>query len=104
MYFVTRTVSDGLKSSNFKPINQSAMNLYLCGHVQEIQASQNKEALFLKAKCLPEMKKDHVYKLLMSMNTDKNYDILTAECGCPGGKGLTARYVKGTVSKSGRAI
>ena len=57
-YFVTRTVSDGLKSSNFKAINQSAMNLFLCGHVQEIQASQNKEALFLKAKYLPEMKKD----------------------------------------------
>ena len=87
---VTRTVSDGLKSSNFKAINQSAMNLYLCGHVQEIQASQNKEALFLKAKCLPEMKKDRVYKLLMSMNTDKNYDIPTAECGCLGGKGPTA--------------
>ena len=65
------------------------MNLFRCGHVQEIEVSQTNEKVFLKAKCLPEMKKDRVYKLLMSMNTG-SFDIQTAECGCPGGKGPTA--------------
>ena len=34
----------------------------------------------VKANCLPEMKKDHVYKVLMSLDT--SWDIVAAECGC----------------------
>ena len=36
-YFVTCTVHDGLPASDFKSINQSALHLYRCGHVQNIE-------------------------------------------------------------------
>ena len=65
------------------------MNLFRCGHVQQIQVASDEEKVFLHAVCLPEMRKDRMYKLLMSMNKE-GLDIITAECGCPGGKGPTA--------------
>ena len=88
-YFVTRTVSDGLQAGDFKSVNQSAVNLFRCGHVQQIEVSSLESKLFVRAKCLPEMRKDRVYKVLISLSTDTT-DILTAECGCPGGRGPTA--------------
>ena len=33
-YFVMRTASDGKAANDFKSINQSAENLFRCGHVQ----------------------------------------------------------------------
>ena len=33
-YFVMRTASDGKAVNDFKLINQSAENLFQCGHVQ----------------------------------------------------------------------
>ena len=88
-YFVTRTVSDGLASSDFKSLNQSALNLFHCGHVQSVEVSSDEAKLFIRANCLPEMRKDRFYKLCMSLSTD-SIDILGAECGCPRGKGPTA--------------
>jgi hypothetical protein len=40
-YFVTRTVSDGLRSDDFKSINKSAVNLFRCGHTQNIEISSD---------------------------------------------------------------
>lgn len=88
-YFVTRTALDGLQCGDFKSVNESAMNLFRCGHVQQIEVGTTSDELLLQAKCLPEMKKDRVYKLSISMKKD-SLDILTAECGCPGGKGPNA--------------
>ena len=88
-YFVTRTAVDGLQSGDFKAINESAMNLFRCGHVQQIEVASDEDRVFVHAVCLPEMRKDRMYKLLMSMNKE-DLDIITAECGCPGGKGPTA--------------
>ena len=89
-YFVTRTVSDGLASSDFKSLNQSALNLFRCGHVQSVEVSSDEMKLFIRAKCLPEMKRDRVYRLCMFLSKDSSIDILGAECGCPGGKGPAA--------------
>ena len=36
-YFVTRTADDGLPVADFKSLNNSAGNLYHCGHVQKIE-------------------------------------------------------------------
>ena len=56
-YFVTRT-ADGLPVEDFKSINDSAFNLYICGHVQEIQVCHDANSnLCVCAKCLPEMTK-----------------------------------------------
>ena len=88
-YFVTRTVKDGCPAADFKSMNKSAINLFRCGHVQNIEVSADESRLFMRAKCLPEMRKDRVYKLLLTMRKT-TLDILSAECGCPGGKGPTA--------------
>ena len=70
-YFVTRTVSDGRRSADFKSINKSALNLFRCGHVQNIEISSDETNLYMQANCLPEMQKDRVYKLLLTMNRSK---------------------------------
>lgn len=85
-YFVNRSVSDGLPAGDFKAINRSAENLFVCGHVQSIQVCATDNNLFIKAKCLPEMRKDRVYLLRMVLNV-KTFDIFFAECGCPAGLG-----------------
>ena len=36
-YFVVRTAVDGTPASDMKAINSSALNLFKCGHVQNIQ-------------------------------------------------------------------
>ena len=87
-YFVTRTVSDGLPVSDFKSSNVSADNLFKCGHVQNIQVNSTSELLLVKGDCLPEMRKDCVYKLIIHLGSDLN--IISAQCGCPAGKGPTA--------------
>lgn len=86
---MTRTVSDDLASSDFKSLNQSALTLFQCGYVQSVEVSSNEAKLFIRANCHPEMRKDRVYKLCMSLSTD-SIDILEAECGCHGGKGPSA--------------
>lgn len=68
-YFVSRTVSDGLPAGDFNAMNKKARSLYDCGHVQNIEVGTSTDAcVWLRADCLPEMKKDIVYKILMSMS------------------------------------
>ncbi len=86
-YFVTRSVIDGVPSGDFKSINSSVENLFRCGHVQNIEVNTTDSTLlFLKASCLPEMRKDRIYSLNLALN-NKLYDIVYASCGCPAGKG-----------------
>ena len=79
-YFVCRTVADGLPAGDFKSINKSAKYLFDCGHVQDIHIGSSTTKTLIKASCLPEMKKDRVYKILMSLDTT-TWDILNADCG-----------------------
>ena len=85
-YFVTRSVKDYLPAGDFKSINKSAENLFRCGHVQAIHTTVSYNMLFVKSKCLPEMRKDRVYHVRMAINNN-SYDIVNAECGCPAGCG-----------------
>ena len=81
-YFVTRTADDGLPMGDFKSVNNSAANLFRCGHVQQIQVAHDKsDTLFVRADCLPDI------KLKLSKRT---FDICGATCGCPAGKGPKA--------------
>ena len=61
-YFVTRTSIDSLPANDLKAINNSAQNLFKCGHVQDIKEA-NDEHLYNKAECIPEMKKNCIYKI-----------------------------------------
>ena len=88
-YFVTRTAADGLAVGDFKSANKAAENLFLCGHVQDIEISTKPDILWVRAKCLPEMRKDKLYKVIASLSP-VNCDILTSQCGCPAGVGPQA--------------
>ena len=88
-YFVFRTVADGLPAGGFKSMNKSAKYLFDCGHVQNILIGQSTAYTLVRANCLPEMKKDRVYKVFLSLEAT-SWDIATAECGCPAGKGPNA--------------
>ena len=88
-YFVVRTAINGLPVSDMKGMNDSAMNLYWCGHIQQMLVcySMNQKELHIKANCIPEMRKDRIYHLLLSVGLP-SFDIISAECGCPAGKHL----------------
>ena len=88
-YFVTKTVSDGKRAGDFKSINTSAVNLFLCGHIQMIQVTTDENLLWVKANCLPEMRKDRVYKVIVSLRKP-GIEVISAQCGCPAGKGPNA--------------
>ena len=90
-YFVTRTADDGLPASDFKSINSSALSLFRCGHVKKIHVCHQitPANVFIRADCLPEMKKDRVYKTEMELE-NSSFDIRRAQCGCPAGRGPTA--------------
>ena len=62
------------------------MSCFRFGHVQAILVCSNENYLFIKSKCLPEMRKDRVYLLNMAL-IRPGCDIVSAECGCPAGKG-----------------
>ena len=85
-YFVTRSVSDGQIAGDIKSINKSAENLFICGHVQNIEFVNVDCWMYIKAKCLPEMRKDRVCMLKLVLKL-KEHDIVSAECGCPAGLG-----------------
>ena len=48
-YFVTRQVRDSSICGDFKVINRSAMNLFHCGHLQQVELSNTNNTLWLQA-------------------------------------------------------
>ena len=88
-YFVTRTSIDSLPANDLKAINNSAQYLFKCSHVQYIKVA-NENNLYIRAKCIPEMKKNLIYKI--NLLNKETLDIAQTECGCPAGKGPHASY------------
>ena len=97
-YFVTRTAVDGLPASDVKGMNASALNLFQCSHIQSISVCINitQRRQFIKCDCIPEMRKDRIYKVNMVIDSD-THNIVGARCGCPAGKGpcATCKHVGG---------
>ena len=58
-YFVTRTADDEMPVGDFKSLNKSVYCIFHCGHLQEVEVCQESgsNTLFVRAICLPEMKK-----------------------------------------------
>ena len=76
-------------------MNKSAEKLFLCGHVHNIELNTDGDILCVRAKCRPEMRKDRIYKLTLSLSD--SYNIVSAKCGCPAGVGpqATCKHVGG---------
>ena len=50
-YFVTWQVCDSHLCGDFKAINRSAMDLFRCGHLQQVEVLNTSDTLWLQA-CL----------------------------------------------------
>ena len=90
-YFVSRRVSDSLPASDIKSISEHAYGLCERGHVQKIEVinTRSSPAVYIRANCFPEMKKDRTYKIQLQLERDTLH-ISGAECGCPAGRGPVA--------------
>ena len=84
-YFITRIASDGKPTNDFKNLNTHAFPLFKAGHVQSIYVIRKDNSHNLKCICLPEMKKDKVYKINVTL--DSCGDMAQASCACPAGAG-----------------
>ena len=85
---MVRTAVDGMPADDMKAINCRALNLFQSGSIQHIK-TLSAEYLFIQADCMPEIRKDRMYKLLLCLDLN-TLDIVSAECGCPAGKGPCA--------------
>ena len=81
-----RKICNGCSYIDFKSINQSAIDLFHCGHLQQVETAESNATLQIRANCLPQMRKDRDYKVVLSFSSNK-WNINGASCGCPAGKG-----------------
>ena len=88
-YFIKRPAVDGKATNDFKSMN-SGEDLFRCGHVQALLVTDDDDGFWwVKADCRPEMKKDKMYKMVMSLCRG-SWNINSTMCGCVAGKGPRA--------------
>ena len=84
-YFIGRVAVDGKPAMDFKNMNSHAFPLYKAGHIQSVLVQHENTKTNIRCTCLPEMKKNILYKIDMSL--DESGDITRASCACPAGAG-----------------
>ena len=89
-YFILRLVDDGLPARDYKDIHSHAYSLFKAGHIESVFVAMQGDRYVFKCVCLPEMKKDTVYKITVSINNVGH--IQTTTCGCPAGVCPTGRF------------
>ena len=85
-YFIYRKERDGLERQDWKNFKSGGYNLYKEGHVQKVYASISTNVVDVKGICLPEMKKDRTYPLVLTLDK-MTADVTNAKCSCPAGQG-----------------
>ena len=84
-YFVDRQTCDSMPASDVKSINENAYALSERGHIQRVEMTTDPQSIYVRSICLPEMRKDRIYKVSIVLDKDSN-DILAGGCECPAGK------------------
>ena len=85
-YFVYLREADGLERQDWKSLNSGGYRLFSEGHIQDVCIKNGSGACFVKAECLPEMKKDRKYVVYVKINKE-SCDVNEATCSCPAGRG-----------------
>jgi len=85
-YFIYRKECDGLERQDWKNFKSGGYKLFKEEHVQKACASNAASLVYVKATCLPEMKKDRTYSLVLALNKT-TADVTNAQCACPAGQG-----------------
>ena len=83
-YFVYLQEADGLEQQDWKSLNSGGYRSE--GHIQDICIKSSGGACFIKADCLPEMKKDRKYAVSVKIDKE-SCDVKEATCSCPAGRG-----------------
>ncbi len=84
-YFIDRHTCDSLPAGDIKSSNEHAYALSERGHIQKVELTSDSLSIYIRSMCLPEMRKDRVYKICIVLDKATNH-ILEAGCGCPAGK------------------
>ena len=89
-YFIERKAKDNEANKDYKNVSNKAFGLFIYGHIQNIELGSDNDKVHFKCNCLPEMKKDSIYKLKLSMlkSVVHEGEIVFSSCVCPAGKGL----------------
>ena len=68
-YFIKRKSGDNEGNKDYKNLNSKAFGLFKHGHVQNIEVviGESGQVVYIRCKCLPEMKKNLRYKLNITM-------------------------------------
>ena len=67
-YFIYKKEDDGLERQDWKNFNVGGYKLFKEGHVQKMYGCLSANKVHIKATCLPEMKKDRTYSLLLTID------------------------------------
>eukprot|EP00794_Sanderia_malayensis_P016416 gene16416-18051_t len=90
-YFINVIAADAEARKDFKSLRESSYQLFKAGHVQELTVKVGYHCIIIASKCLPEMKKDVVYDLMMRLE-EKTAKIQFLKCGCIAGQDPHASY------------
>ena len=88
-YFIEAIAADSKSKQDFKALRESSFSMFKAGHVQDIHLKTGYNTIIIVATCLPEMRKDIVYKMMIRLKAS-SADIQFANCGCLAGKGPRA--------------
>ena len=85
-YLIYRKEEDKLQAEDWKNFKSGGYKLFKEGHVRNIYVNCDADSCKVTCECLPEMKKDRVYKIKLIIAVSSS-NVILAECGCPAGMG-----------------
>ena len=88
-YFIEAVSADSKLKQDFKSLRESSFQMFKAGHVQDICLKAGFRTLIIISSCLPEMRKDKIYSLMIRIEVP-TADIQFAKCECAAGMGPKA--------------
>ena len=88
-YFIEAVSADSKLKQDFKSLRESSFQMLKAGHVQDICLKAGFRTLIRISSCLPEMRKDKIYSLMIRVVVP-TADIQFAKCECAAGMGPRA--------------
>ena len=88
-YFIEAVSADSKLKQDVKSLRESSFQMFKAGHVQDICLKAGFRTLIIISSCLPEMRKDKIYSLMIRIEVP-TADIQFAKCECAAGMGPKA--------------
>ena len=66
-YLIDPVRADSNSKLDFKSLCESSFQLFKAGHIQDSYVKFGCKTIIIVANCLPEMRKDRMYKLMMRL-------------------------------------